>query len=93
MSRETVELSNSRRYSVQILCNGPPSSTWDAVKKRLCQVFIPVATKVHAAIHIHSRPTAVNLVIHQFGNTCNRCRPHLSDVSNNNHPLYQTLFQ
>ena len=36
----------------------PPSSSWDAVEKRLCQVFSPVATKVHAATQIHFRPQA-----------------------------------
>ena len=27
----------------------PPPSMWDAVNKRLCQVFSPVETKIHAA--------------------------------------------
>ena len=38
----------------------PSSSTWDAVKKRLCQVFNSMATKVHVAIQIHSRPQGAN---------------------------------
>ena len=32
------------------------SSMWETVKKRLCHVFSPVATKMHAATRIHSRP-------------------------------------
>ena len=32
----------------------PQSSTWDTLKKRLCQVFSPMATKMHAATWIHS---------------------------------------
>ena len=38
----------------------PLSSTWEMVKKRLCQVFSPVATKVHGTTRIHSRPQAAN---------------------------------
>ena len=38
----------------------PTSSTSDFVKKRLCQVLSPVATKVHAVTQIHSRLQAAN---------------------------------
>ena len=38
----------------------PQSSTWKTVEKRLCQVFSPVATKMHAANGIHSRPQVAN---------------------------------
>ena len=38
-----------------------PLSKWDALKK-LCQVFIPVRTKVHAATQIHPRPQAANKI-------------------------------
>ena len=68
----------------------PPSSIWDVVKKRLCQVFSPVAPKVHAATEIHSRTPGckwntaiVYPKIHWFGNTCSRCKPHISDLSSN----------
>ena len=56
MSRNKISLSKSRRYSVQLIDDMPPSSTLNAVKRRLCQVFSPVATKIHAATQIHSRP-------------------------------------
>ena len=38
----------------------PKFSTWEAIKKRLCQVFSPIPTKMHAATRVHSRPQAAN---------------------------------
>ena len=38
----------------------PPSSAQDAVKRRLCKVFSPGATKVHAANEIHFQPQTAN---------------------------------
>ena len=40
-----------------------PSSSWDAVKMRLCQVFGPVAIKVHAATQIYSRPQTADDIL------------------------------
>ena len=48
----------------------PQSSKWDAVKKRLCQVFSPVATQMHVATKNHSTPESASETlqkyIHQF---------------------------
>ena len=38
----------------------PPSSTGDAVKKRICQVYSPLATKVHTTTEIHSQHQAAD---------------------------------
>ena len=46
---------------VQGLIEGmPQSSTWDTGKKRLCQGFSPVLTKMHAAFCIHFRSQGTN---------------------------------
>ena len=50
----------------KLIDDRPPSSTWDAVKKRLCQVFSPVATKEHAATQIHSRLQAANETLQDY---------------------------
>ena len=50
----------------KLIDDRPPSSTWDAVKKRLCQVFSPVATKEHAATQIHSRLQAANETLQEY---------------------------
>ena len=44
----------------------PPSSLWDAVKKRLCHLFSPVTTKVHVATQIHSRPKTANETLQEY---------------------------
>ena len=43
-----------------------PHQCGDTVKKRLCQVFSPVATTVHAATHIHSRLEAANETLQEY---------------------------
>ena len=35
-------------------------------KQKLCQVLCPVATKVHAATQIHSRPQAANELLQEY---------------------------
>ena len=42
------------------------TSTWDAVKMSLCQVFSPLATKVHAATQIYFRPQAANETLQEY---------------------------
>ena len=42
------------------------SSTWETVKKRLCQVFSPLTTKKCAATKIHCRPQAVEETLQRY---------------------------
>ena len=54
-----VQLGKAKAEGIvfKLIGDMPPSYTWDAVKKRLCQVFSPVTTTVHVATEIHSRPS------------------------------------
>ena len=42
------------------------SPNWETAKKRLCQVFSPGATKMHAATRILSRPQATNKTLQEY---------------------------
>ena len=42
------------------------SLTLETVEKKLCQVFSPMATKMHAATQIHSRPQAGNETLYEL---------------------------
>ena len=44
----------------------PLSSTWETAKRRLCQVFSPVGTKMHATTRIDSCPKADNETLCEY---------------------------
>ena len=44
----------------------PLSSKQEMVKKRICQVFSPIATKMHATTRIHSQPQAANETLQEY---------------------------
>ena len=44
----------------------PQSLMLETMKKRLCQVSSPVATKIHAATWIHSQPQSANETLQEY---------------------------
>ena len=42
------------------------SSAWETIMKRVCHVFSPVATTMHAVVQIHSTPKATNETLQEY---------------------------
>ena len=76
----------------------PPSSPWDAAKRDYVkylvlwqQKFIQLLKSILDA-RLQMKLARVHPKIHRFGNTCNSCRSHLSDLSGNYHPPCKDTF-
>ena len=64
------ELELARAKAHGLVCkpieDTPQSLAWETVRNRLCQVFNPVATKMHSTTWIYSRPQATNETLQEY---------------------------